>query len=279
VFVEALRDPAEFVRYEASMWAGQYKTRYAEGSVKLLIEAVGDKRAEVRSDCLYHLGSAGSKDPKALQAIENAKKDKVFDVRHVAYVAHFKLTNQLTDYLDYIIRLHEKPTPLLDVFPVDSEEAEVQQCQKNLIVLGIAIAIAGWSQDRPEELAMSLVKLLDHQSANIRRGAARLLGAAAQRVELTQSKVPGQFELMFPYLNSGELGKILGPDAAKKEEPRPPRPSNAYAKFRELKADRLLRYLSTMDEDLTVRAAANLSLKRFAELPEPLTVVPREVKP
>jgi len=91
------------------------------------------------------------------------------------------------------------------------------------------------------------------------------LGAASHRVELTQPKATGPFELLFPY--------------SEKEKPSQPLPSKVYAKFLEFKADRLLRYLSTMDEDLTVRAAASLSLKRFAELPEPLTVVPREVKP
>lgn len=281
--VEALRDPVDMVRYEASMWAGLFKTRYAEGSVKLLIEALGDKRAEVRSDCLSHLADAGGKDSKALQAIENAKKDKVFNVRHSAFVAHFRLTNNLADYLDYLVRLSEDPVPLLDLFPADSQEANVQQTLRNLIVIGSAIAVAGWSENQPEELAKCLVKLLDHKSAAIRRGAARLLGAAAHRVELTQSKAPGQFELIFPHLDSGELGKLHAPGVklptAKKEKPRPPLPSKAYAKFLEFKADRLLRYLSTMDEDLTVRATASLSLKRFAELPEPLTVAPRVVNP
>ena len=46
-------------------------------------------------------------------SMEDAKKDRVFDVRHCAHLALFIAKDSLGEHLPYIIRLHEEPDSLL----------------------------------------------------------------------------------------------------------------------------------------------------------------------
>ena len=75
------------------------------------------------------------------------------------------------------------------------------------------------------------------------------------------------------------LPSVESEPRAAEEKPEQPMPSKTYPKLIERKAVQRLRYIATMDDDLTVRAAAKLALQRIAELPEPLSVRPREVRP
>jgi hypothetical protein len=149
---------------------------------------------------------------------------------------------------------------------------------RNLFSLGGACRVVEWSHERPDELAAALVKLLDHKSAPMRRGAADLIGASAKHTELKRDDP--KFGINFDNGGFGVLGPYLGskPTDAKEKLDRP-MPSKTYPKLMERKAIERLRYISTMDEDLTVREAASLALKRIAELPEPIQVPPREVRP
>lgn len=277
--ITALRDPVDEVRWEVSVMTGPYKKRMAPATLDALIAAVGDDRTDVRANCVLLLAHAAGKDAKARAAIEKAKVDRTFDVRHTAYCAWYIATNDLADFLTYMIRVREEPDAVLNPLPEGSEEAKTQLCMKNLFVLGSATRIIEWRNDRPDDLAAALVKLLDDKSAAMRRGAAHLVGASARRVELKQfdprapiGSGPNPLESLFPYIE---------PDAKlPKVAPAPPvLPSKAYGSLVNRKAVARLRYLATMDTDETVRSAARRSLERFAEIPEPLTIRPREVKP
>lgn len=277
--VAALRDPVDEVRWEASVLGGPYKKRLAPDVLDALIAAAADERAPVRSMGLIHLADAAGKDARARAAIAKAKEDKTFDVRLMAHSAWFTATDDVAAFLAYVIRVREEPKAVLDALPEGSEEEALQRCQRNLFVIGSAARVADWTDERPDDLAAALIKLLGDKSATTRRGAADLVGVSARRVEpkgrdpLTGFG-PGDspLESLLPYLDPD------GP--APKEKPAPaPRPSRAYARLLERAADERLRDLATKDPDEAVRAAARRALERFAAVPHPLTIRPREVKP
>src|SRR5262249_45476230 len=181
--IVALRDPVDEVRWQASVLGGPFKRRLAPGAFEALLAAAADERAEVRSTALIHLAHAAGKDPKARAVIEKAKEDKVFEVRFTAHSAWLIATDDLAAFLTYAIRVREEPKVVLNALAEGSEEANIQQCQRNLFILGSAARIADWTEDRPDDLAAALLKLLEDKSATIRRGAVDLMGVSARKVE------------------------------------------------------------------------------------------------
>ena len=276
--IVALRDSEETVREQVFVLIGPFKRKLAPGVLDGLIAATTDKRPEVRVNSLILLSHAAPKDAKARAAIEKAKEERSFFVQHTAHCAWFTATDSVADFLAYIIRVREDPDAVLESLPKDSEEAKRQQIMRNLFSLGGAIRVVEWSNERPDELAAALIKLLDHKSAPMRRGAADLIGASAKHVELKRDDTNFGIDLK----NSRFDGILPYPDPKPKdarEKPDQPMPSKTYSKLMERKAIERLRYVATMDDDLTVRGAARLALERIAELPEPIQVKPREVRP
>jgi hypothetical protein len=271
--VVAMGDSVDEVRWETMVFVGPYKRKLAPGVLDALIAGTTDKRPEVRANSLIFLSHAAGKDAKARAAIEKAKEEKNFQVQHTAHCAWFTATDSVADFLAYIIRIRDDADSVLEPLPKDSDEAKKQLTMRNLFSLGGAMRVVEWSSQRPDELAAALIKLLDDKSAPMRRGAADLIGASAKLVELKrdEAKFGINIEPLVPELNPKPK------DA--KEKPEQPMPSKTYPKLMERKAIERLRYVATMDEDLTVRAAARLALERIAELPEPLQVKPREVRP
>ena len=100
-----------------------------------------------------------------------------------------------------------------------------------------------WSDERPDDLAPALVKLLDGPSPDLRRGAVTLIAAAVVKTDLPdfQAKQP-----------------------AHPKVDKPPQPSKTAVRFEALKAEERLHKLSEKDSDPTVRAAARVALERFA---------------
>ena len=106
VLIEMLQDKEDEVRWTAGVDAALFKT-FAPGAVEVLLRQVASANAEVRSTSLYFLARAGGKDKKVLDAIDKAKKDKVYDVRHSAHCAWFTATDNLEEFVSYIIRTFE----------------------------------------------------------------------------------------------------------------------------------------------------------------------------
>src|SRR5262249_48241846 len=139
--IVALRDPVDEVRWEASVLGGPFRKRLAPGAFDALLTAAADERAGVRSTALIHLAHAAGKDLKARAVIEKAKADKTFEVRHTAHSAWFIATDDLATFLAYLIRVREEPKAVLDALAKGSEEANLQQCQRNLFILGGAARV------------------------------------------------------------------------------------------------------------------------------------------
>jgi hypothetical protein len=263
----ALRDPVDEVRWEASVLPGPFKRRLAPGALAALIAAVGDDRAGVRSNALIHLADAAGKDPKARAVIGKAMEDKDLEVRFTAHRAWFTATGDLAALLRYVVRVREEPAAVLSPLPAGSEGAKVQQSQRNLFVIGSAVLIADWAEERPEDLAVALLALLGHESAAMRRGAADLMGVVARRAEKRDTPGAAPFEPPLSYLDPGAG-----------EKPPKPRPSKAFAVLLARDAGTRLREVGAKDPDETVRSAARRALERWAEVPVPLDIRPRELK-
>jgi hypothetical protein len=267
VICEALLDKVDEVRWQAAASAAPFKT-FAPGSVEVLLRGGASEKAEVRSSTLLVLARAGGKDKKVLDVIEKAKQDQVFDVRHTAHCARFVATDKLDDFLPYLIRLREDPDSLFTPGPEDSETGKMERAQRNLIVLGSAMQMIAWSEDRADDFAAALLKLLDDKSAVTRRGAAKVIGAAAVKVEFLPKKpdfaspdpVGGWANAVLPFVDL---------EAAAKTKPEdPPQKSTVALRLEKLKVEEKLRALRDKDADRSVRDAARLALERLAAVNE-----------
>lgn len=269
IILEALHDTEDFVRYQADVSAGLFKT-FAPGSADILLRGMTAENAELRSSSVLLLARVAGKDPTALAAMEKATKDKVLDVRHNAHIALFLARDKLEHHLPYLIRVREDPDSFLSPGPADSEEGKRERSYRNLVLIGTATRMIDWSETRSEELAGALLKLLKEDSALMRRGAARLIGAAAVKVE---RPVDRGLDLLGPkgWTDGSSLFPFFDPqvDAPSKKESKPqeaPRPSQVALRLQKLKVEATLRQLQTDDPDRSVRDAARWALDRLASV-------------
>jgi HEAT repeat protein len=246
--VEAMLDKDVFVSQTADLVADWFKT-FPPGSVEVLLRCAGSEDDNRRARSLGHLARAGGKDKQVIEAIEKATKDKSFGVRHNARVALFQATDNLAELLAYFVRLLDDSDSLLSPVDPTSEEGKRERTTRHLVSLGAAMLIVEWSDKRPDDLAPALLKLLESPSSQMRRGAARQIGASAVKVELTG--LDGKKEAKVP------------PEPSKAEKPEP---SNVAGRFEKLKAEDRLRDLRDNDPDDTVRAAARVALERLASV-------------
>jgi hypothetical protein len=159
VIVEAMLDRDELVSQTADACAGLFRT-YAPGCVAVLLQCASSENNDLRSQCLLHLARAGGKDRKALEAVEKAKHDRTFGIRHNAHCAMFQATDNLEEFLTYIVRLQEDHDGVLGKVDTSTEAGKRELVMKNLASLGSAILVVEWSEKRPDELAPALLKLL-----------------------------------------------------------------------------------------------------------------------
>jgi HEAT repeat protein len=244
--VEAMLDKDVYVSQTANIVAAWFKT-FPPGSVEILLRCAGSEDDNRRGRCLGHLARAGGKDKRVIEAIEKATKDKSFGVRHNARVALFEATDNLAEFLAYLIRLLEDPDGVLSPVDAASEEGHRERTTRDLASLGAVLLIVEWSDKRPDELAPALLKLLESPSPQMRRGAARQIGASAVKVDLAD--------------RDGKKGSDVAPAPSGVEKPQP---SNVAGRFEKLKAEDPLRALRDNDPDDTVRAAARVALERLA---------------
>ena len=239
--VESMLDKDESVSQLASTCGELFKT-FAPGSSDVLFRCTKSENTALRSGCLTLLARASGKDKKAVEAIRHARKDKNLVVRHSAHVALFQATDNLPEYLTYFIRLQEDPEGALGRPEGDAEDVNRERVTLELARLGSATVIAKWSDDRPSELAPTLVKLLGDPSPAMRRGAARLIGATSRKIDQKSAAEPSKG----------------------RKRTRPPEPSSAMPYFQKLNATARLRELAENDDDPTVRNAAAAAMKTLA---------------
>jgi hypothetical protein len=262
--IEAMLDKDEMVSQTADLNAGHFK-RFAPGCVEVLLRCARSANANLRGSSLLHLAHAGGKDGRGLEAIEKAKDDKSFGVRHNAHCALFQANNNLQEFLTYLIRLQEDPAGVLGPVDTKSEDGKRELTVRNLAVLGSAAIVIEWSEDRAPDLAAALMKLLADPSPKIRRGAARLIGASAAKVELADIDWK---TLLEPLADADKWKKLLEPLADADKSQKPLQRSKAAVQFEKLKIAARLRELRDNDPDQRVRQAARTALERLAAVLE-----------
>jgi HEAT repeat protein len=240
--IEAFLDKEDEVRWQASAVMALFKT-FAPGTVPILLRCARSEKSGARTDSLFAIARAGPKDKSALAAIERAKRDRTFEVRHNAHCAMFKANDRLDDFLAYMIRVQQDPEGTLSPVPKDAKARKREEAMRNLVLLGSARQIIEWTEKRPDQLAPALLKFLGDKSPLMRRGAAQLIGAAIVKVDLSLPK----------------KGHGVGER---------PEKSRVGVLLEQLNVAKRLRKLGDADPDRKVRQAARAALQRLAALSE-----------
>jgi HEAT repeat protein len=263
--IEALLDKDEQVRMMADVSASLFKSA-APGSVEVLLRCTKSDDPNVHSGAVLLLGRVAGNDKRAIEAIDAARRHRAFQVRHTAYCAKFLANDKVDEFLAFMIRVRADAEGIPSPYEKDSEEWTRERTSKNLFQLGSAVRIIEWSDQRPEELASALLKLLEDPSPALRSGAASSIWAASRKVD-----PPKADELLGDGLHS-KLLPFLDPEAVDKPDPKKPkadeRPqvSKVGVRLEKSKVKERLKKLSEEDPDDGVRSAARVALERLAKL-------------
>jgi hypothetical protein len=260
--VQAIFDEDVSVHQTAAALALQF-TAFAPGTVERGFRAAWSEDATLRTDGLHLLALAAPQDEKALAVIETARNDRSFQVRHNAHCFKFLANDKLDEYLVWVIRMQEDRS-VLDPVPQDEALRKQEENMRNLAILGSAMQIVEWCEKRPDDLAAALLPLLDHKSPVVRRGAARLIGAAAIKTDLSSPKsgsdlMAKEFSYLFPESESGPPKPGNQPKLRLEE-------SKVAPCLEKRKARERLEKLRDNDLDRAVRQAALSALERLARL-------------
>jgi hypothetical protein len=262
--VEAVLDENVYVRQAAEAFGNRFTT-YPPGAVSTLLRGVASEDAMIRTYCHGLLARAAPGDERVLAIIDAATHDKIFQVRHNAHCAKFLANNNLSEFLTWIVRLQEDEEGVFYPVPEDDVLRKDQKSVRNLALVGTATQIVDWCETRPDELADALLQLLDNTSPLIRRGAARLIGAAVMKVNLSE---PGKSENAS--LLNGLSYTFQDPEWLKKhdESHSHSEKSKACISLEKRRVRNRLIKVSASDRDPLVRNAAEAALRRLALVQE-----------
>jgi HEAT repeat protein len=270
VVLDGLFDRGGDVRFEAAVVAGLFR-HFATGAAEVLLRGVKEDDPWLRGTCVSFLGRLAGKDPKLLAVIEAAKQDPALDVRDLAHCVAFVATDKLEPYLVYLIRLREDPEAVLAPVP-DDPKARDEECRlRNLLHIGTVMRFGAWAEERTDEFARVLLKLLRDEAPLIRRGAANVIAdSAVKRPPPAKPFRPWDLKEGDPF-PSAIAPYITGDDTKQKKDMRPkerPEKSAVARRLQELKGVEVLRALADRDPDPGVREAAGRALQRLASLDE-----------
>src|SRR5262249_1779543 len=148
------------IREAAASAASQFK-RFPVGAVDLFWECTRSTNREIRGEAFVLLGIACRGEKRVLDVIEGAKTDEDFYVRNRAHYARYQATGDFPAYIAYLIRLQEGPESAFTPHVADEgKESTSEQMRVNLTRLGAAMRTAEWMNQRPDELAAALLRLL-----------------------------------------------------------------------------------------------------------------------
>jgi HEAT repeat protein len=251
VIVEAMLDKGEDVSVFACISASEF-VRFAPKCREILLQCAQSDDVSLRSDSVGHLARGWKGDKEILKVLEAAINDKDFGVRHNAYTARFHATGNLKQYLVYLLLLQEDRESVLGPIDLNSEVGKREKESCDFIATCSCYMLAEWTETNPHDLAVALLELTESPSPTIRRGAARIIGASSEKVDLAT---------LYPHHPSKPAKAPAKPNG-------PPPPSKAAIELEKMKVRDRLHKLSEKDSDPTVRAAAEQALERFAKIPE-----------
>jgi hypothetical protein len=247
--LEALTDPHEDVRNIAMGGSGMFD-RVAEGGVPLLLKLTEATDAGVRGHAVLMLAHAEGKNPKSLLVARRATKDRDEGVRHDAHSAVFQITGRLEDAVPYWLRTQETIWEVSPSRPEPALTTEKERARRNLHRLASFGRLYDLGEERTEEMARLLVRLLESKSADARRVTAAYIGNLGH-FRVTYLENPIRYAFPKP--------------VSKREVP----PFKGEARLRALKVEDRLRKLADKDNDAAVREAARYALKQLATPTKP----------
>ncbi len=254
----ALLDREANVRGAAGNVAGLCK-EFPPAVVPALLEATAHEDASVRSDAILALGKVASRNETARAAIEAARDDKDFGVRHNAHCQWFQLTGDLDNFVPYCLRIQAEYSNLPLLPPDGSEGAKAERCMKQLMQRGTLHGLARQAEERPDKVAKLTLHYLGGGTPVMRRGAATFVGSLAEDAltarreagDLAEGPAPGGGKQ-----DDRGLPNVLGP----LDSPR------LLARLAELKVEEALLRLVRTDDDAEVRETATAAVKKWAAL-------------
>jgi HEAT repeat protein len=260
VLVEAILDKNFGVHLRSSGWVDQYPVLPPEAAPVLLRGARSDN-PDVRACVLMPLGKLARKDKALLPALQERTKDKDWTVRNNAYVALYKATDRLDDYLGYLARERAAASESLLARKEESEDEKRHCTERTLLWISSAGLLCEWLEPRPKDLARTLTRMLEDVAASERIAGAMLLADFAyvyRDIKITpqgeRGKKSRRWVPEFPTRNTPEVQAEKAAQLAKQ--------------MRELGVLDRIHKLTLRDPDKEVRDAAKVAFNSLTWKPE-----------
>jgi HEAT repeat protein len=249
VVLDALQD--EDTRLAAGLVLEELETPLSEADRRRVIEFVVAHNRPHRQNEVGLLAGPAVRSPEAIKVIRALTTDPDREVRHNAYCALFRVTDQLDEFVHHIMWVHAEWAEAPEPGPSASEDEKNAAIWLGMVNLGAARLLAEWTQNRPMELRAALLKVTRSEWPRIRRAAVRQFGRYAEALaEAPTAKPPARADEPDPF---------PGYDAKKQR-------AGMAAVVRDPAARARLKELAEKDPDDRVRNAADAALRKLAEI-------------
>jgi hypothetical protein len=189
VLIEAMTDPVEDVRWEASASVGTFK-EVAPEAVPAVLRGMKNPNPQVRAHLVFPLAKLARKDAKLVAVIREATSDSDWDLRDCAYFALYRATDKLDDVLPYMVRERGAQEDARLAGRQESLEEKKLRENRNLRMIGAGAIMVEWLDTRPDDVSRVLTALLDDKTAADRRAAALFLATFAIMNQNMRNKPP-----------------------------------------------------------------------------------------
>jgi hypothetical protein len=227
-------------------------------AVKALVKYATSGKTEHREDGLFLLAHLAPKEPEALKVLRAATSDREFWVRHAAHLSLFNATGKFDDFFRYVLRFQAEYTDLPELKKDAAEEETRERVKWNLTLIGLAMRLAEWAEDRPGEMRDAIVKGLADEDPKVRRSAAAMVGRFAAALA-TKPPEPPAGTPGFPELD------VPGFTPPRRIDPKKQRDGMAVVVTAPGLRDRL-KELADKDPDRKVRGEAGLAASRLEQM-------------
>jgi len=256
-----LFDEDRELRGALETYSGLFKEVPPE-TTEVLLTAAAQGDPAVRRGAILLLGQAAERDDRARRAIDAAREDKDFEVRHNAYCAWFKVTGDLEAFVPYCLRIQVdyRNLPLLP--PSSPEEAKRQRASKQLMQMAAFTVLQQQGEERTDEVAKLILRYIDDSTPIMRRGAAVFVSLVADNTIFVRRQARGLLKGV--PTREGRQDEPERPPAGLKPLASP----KLLARLTELKVEEALHKLEGEDQDQAVREVAADALRSWAALQE-----------
>jgi hypothetical protein len=256
IVFDALYDNEEVGVYVGPMILSKHKP-LPPYAVEAVARFAGSVSARHREDGLFLLAAYAPNAPETLRLARAAIDDPHGWVRHAGHICVFRLTGKFDDFFRYVMRFQALSTERPELRPDASEDEKREQARWNLSVIGLAVQMMEWTEDRPGDVRDALVKALADKDPKVRWAAAGQVGRLAQALAGTPPPGP-------------TTGKPPEPEFPWLKSPRQPDPKKQWDGMKLIVGAAAVRNgldeLAAKEANEKVRERAVLARKQLAEL-------------